>query len=91
MRKSACERIRDAIAEKTGARVEELRMKFVLRDPLSVLETQTNAVIPLTFEPVMVTIPISRRRASLPSSGRHHRAVLGSLKVGLPSADGHSP
>jgi hypothetical protein len=55
VRKSA-ERIRDAIAERTGARVEELRMKFVLRDPLSILETQTNAVIPLRFDPA--TVPL---------------------------------
>ena len=58
VRKNA-ERIRDVIAEKTGVRVDGLCTKFVLRDPLSIVETQTNAVIPWQFQPEVGRLPIS--------------------------------
>jgi hypothetical protein len=55
VRKNA-DRIRDRIREAIGTHLEDLQLRFVLGDPLSVLETQTNVMIPLTFEPATVTL-----------------------------------
>ena len=51
VRSNFFEDIRDQIAEKTGRHLEELHLKFLLGDPLQILEVQTNAVIPLRREP----------------------------------------
>jgi hypothetical protein len=49
--RSNAEAIRDRIFEATQQRLDELRLQLILREPLSVLETQAKVLMPLPFAP----------------------------------------
>jgi hypothetical protein len=43
--------VRDRIVEQSGKQLDELRLQFVLMEPLSVIEVQAKVLIPIPFAP----------------------------------------